>query len=134
MSSRAASSTRCRAFPASSTTSPASRRRRSSGSEARRTFPMSAVAVFLSYTSQDAAAARRLCEGLRAAGIETWLDQSELRGGDAWDASIRSQIKACALFVPVISANTDARGEGYFRLEWHLGVERSQLMADDHAF
>jgi TolB-like protein len=95
---------------------------------------MSAGAVFLSYSSQDAPAARRLCEGLRAVGIEVWLDQSELRGGDAWDASIRSQIKACALFVPLISANTDARGEGYFRLEWHLGVERSQLMADDHAF
>jgi len=95
---------------------------------------VSVGAVFLSYTSQDAAAAARLCEGLRGAGIEVWLDQSELRGGDAWDASIRGQIKGCALFVPLISANTQARDEGYFRLEWRLGVERSQLMADDHAF
>jgi TolB-like protein/predicted Zn-dependent protease len=95
---------------------------------------MSTGAVFLSYTSQDAAAAARLCEGLRGAGIEVWLDQSELRGGDAWDVSIRGQIKGCALFVPLISANTQARDEGYFRLEWRLGVERSQLMADDHAF
>jgi hypothetical protein len=46
-------------------------------------------AVFLSYASQDAAAALRICEALRAAGIEVWFDQSELRGGDAWDASIR---------------------------------------------
>src|SRR5262245_15876217 len=124
-------------------TSPASRRRRSSGNEAGDASradagtladPVSAGAVFLSYTSQDAAAALRLCEGLRAAGIEVWLDQSELRGGDAWDASIRGQIKGCALFVPLISANTQARDEGYFRLEWRLGVERSQLMADDHAF
>jgi hypothetical protein len=38
-----------------------------------------------------------------------WLDQSELRGGDAWDTSIRKQIKACALFVPLISCNTPAR-------------------------
>jgi TIR domain len=43
----------------------------------------SSQAVFLSYTSQDAEAARRVCESLRAAGIEVWLDQSELRGGDA---------------------------------------------------
>lgn len=28
-----------------------------------------------------------------------------LRGGDAWDAKIRRQIKKCALFAPVISAN-----------------------------
>jgi hypothetical protein len=49
-------------------------------------------AVFLSYTSQDADAARRICESLREAGIEVWLDQSELRGGDAWDTAIRKQI------------------------------------------
>ena len=73
-------------------------------------------AIFLSYASQDAAAARRICEALRAAGLDVWFDQGALRGGDAWDASIRRQIKECALFVPVISANTQAREEGYFRL------------------
>ena len=91
-------------------------------------------AIFLSYASQDAGAARRICEALRAAGLEVWFDQSELRGGDAWDASIRKQIKECALFVPVISASTDARPEGYFRLEWKLAVDRSHLMADDQPF
>lgn len=59
-------------------------------------------AVFLSYASQDAEAARRICAALRAAGVEMWFDQSELRGGDAWDQNIRRQIKDCALFVPVI--------------------------------
>ena len=72
-------------------------------------------AIFLSYASQDADAAHRICEALRAAGLEVWFDQSELRGGDAWDASIRKQIKECALFVPIISANTDARSEGGYR-------------------
>ena len=91
-------------------------------------------AIFLSYASQDADAARRICDALRAAGLEVWFDQSELRGGDAWDASIRKQIKECALFVPIISANTQAREEGYFRLEWKLAVDRSHLMADDKAF
>ena len=52
---------------------------------------------------------------LRAAGVEVWFDQTELRGGDAWDQKIRRQIKDCALFVPVISANTASRHEGYFR-------------------
>src|SRR3954466_1795111 len=92
-------------------------------------------AVFLSYASQDADAARRICEALRAAGIEVWLDQEGgLVGGDAWDRKIREQIKECALFVPVISAHTQARAEGYFRLEWLLAVERSRLMAGDHTF
>jgi len=81
-------------------------------------------AVFLSYSSEDADAALRICDALRAAGLEVWFDKSELRGGDAWDASIRKQIRDCALFVPVISASTNARSEGYFRLEWKLAVDR----------
>ena len=91
-------------------------------------------AVFLSYASQDAEAAKRICDALRAAGIEVWFDQSELRGGDAWDASIRRQIKTCALFIPLISASTRARTEGYFRLEWKLAIDRSHLMATERAF
>ena len=51
-------------------------------------------AVFLSYASEDAAAAQKICTALRAAGIEVWFDRSELRGGDAWDAAIRRQIKS----------------------------------------
>ncbi|HVU16013.1 MAG TPA: TIR domain-containing protein [Candidatus Didemnitutus sp.] len=91
-------------------------------------------AVFLSYASQDAEEAKRICEALRAAGIEVWFDQSELVGGDAWDAKIRKQIKECSLFLPVISANTNARLEGYFRREWRLAVERMHDMDDDVAF
>ncbi|MBC7369186.1 MAG: TIR domain-containing protein, partial [Undibacterium sp.] len=91
-------------------------------------------AVFLSYASQDAAAVLRIAEALRASGAEVWFDKNELVGGDAWDAKIRGQIAACALFVPVISAATQARGGGYFRLEWKLAVDRSHLMAHDQPF
>jgi TolB-like protein len=90
--------------------------------------------VFLSYASEDAEPAARICACLHAAGIEVWYDKSELRGGDAWDAAIRQHIKACALFIPVISSNSQARSEGYFRLEWKLAVDRSHLMAQDKAF
>jgi hypothetical protein len=91
-------------------------------------------AVFLSYASEDAEAAQRLSNALRAAGIDVWFDQTELRGGDAWDASIRRQIKACALFIPIISRHTHTRDEGYFRLEWKLAVDRSHLMVADRPF
>jgi hypothetical protein len=91
-------------------------------------------AVFLSYASQDAPAARRICDALRSAGIEVWFDQSELRGGDAWDQRIRQQIRECALFMPVISATTTARPEGYFRLQWSLAEQRSQMMARNRPF
>ena len=91
-------------------------------------------AVFLSYASQDAEAAQKIAEALRAGGIEVFLDQSELRGGDAWDQKIRKQIKTCALFIPVISHATHDRREGYFRLEWKLAVDRSHLMDAELAF
>ena len=91
-------------------------------------------AVFLSYASEDSAAALRISEALRAAGIEVWFDQSELRGGEAWDRQIRKQIHDCALFVALISAHSNARSEGYFRREWRLAVERTHDMADDTAF
>jgi TolB-like protein/Tfp pilus assembly protein PilF len=91
-------------------------------------------AVFLSYASQDAQAARRVCDALRTAGIEVWFDQSELRGGDVWDQKIRREIHDCALFIPVISANTALRHEGYFRLEWDLADQRSHMMARSRVF
>ena len=91
-------------------------------------------AVFLSYASQDVEAAQQICAALRSAGVEVWFDRSDLRGGDAWDKSIRRQIKTCALFLPIISRNTHDRDEGYFRLEWKLAVDRCHLMAEDKAF
>ena len=91
-------------------------------------------AVFLSYASEDAIVVEKVCTALQAAGIEVWFDKSELRGGEAWDAAIRQQIKTCTLFVPVISHNSQTRDEGYFRLEWKLAVDRSHLIAADRAF
>jgi TolB-like protein/Tfp pilus assembly protein PilF len=91
-------------------------------------------AVFLSYASQDALPAQKICEALRAAGIDVFLDQSELRGGDVWDQKIRREIHDCALFIPVISANTASRHEGYFRLEWDLADQRTHMMARNRVF
>src|SRR5579862_4498633 len=91
-------------------------------------------AVFLSYASEDAAAALRICQALRSAGVEVWFDQSELRSGDAWDHKIRRQIRDCTLFIPIISAHTQARAEGYFRLEWRLANERTHLMGRTRTF
>ena len=71
---------------------------------------------------------------MRAAGIEVWFDKSELRGGDAWDQKIRHELHDCALFMPVISAHTAERHEGYFRLEWDLADQRTHMIARNRAF
>ncbi len=98
-------------------------------------MPDASNAVFLSYASKDAEAAKRMCDALRAAGVEVWLDQEGgLVGGDAWDRKIRGQIASCALFIPIVSANTQARREGYFRLEWKLAAQRTHMISERTAF
>src|ERR1700751_3249987 len=85
-------------------------------------------AVFLSYASQDAEAARRICDALRAAGIEGWFDQSALRGGDAWDRKIRDQIHDCRLFIPNDGFGGNSRvsnGWSELTLQRHLGCSRA---------
>jgi hypothetical protein len=91
-------------------------------------------AVFLSYASEDAAVAERICEALRGAGVEVWFDRSELRGGDAWDREINEQIRRCQLFMPIISAHTEARDEGYFRREWGSALDRMRDMAEHKTY
>lgn len=86
-------------------------------------------AVFLSYASEDAEAARRLCEALRANGIEVWFDEAELQGGENWEAQIKKRIHECTLFMPIVSVQTQSRLEGYFRREWDLASERTHDMA-----
>src|ERR1700720_1404306 len=88
--------------------------------------------VFLSYASEDRAAAQSVRDALPALGLEVWYDESDLNGGDAWDQKIRRQIRECDFFMPLVSAQTEARHEGYFRREWRLAVERTLAMADDY--
>jgi hypothetical protein len=90
--------------------------------------------VFISYASEDRAAARVLRDHLNAAGLEVWYDESELGGGDAWDQKIRRQIRDCDYFMPLVSEATERRKEGYFRREWRLAAERTMDMADDVLF
>src|SRR5438477_12900402 len=110
-------------------------RRRQAAPARENSMSDSGKAVFLSYASQDAEAARRICEALRSGGVEVWFDaDGGLEHGDEWDAKIRRQIKECVLFIPVISANTQAREEGYFRIEWDLAGERARGIASGVPF
>ncbi len=90
--------------------------------------------VFLSYASEDRHAAQLVRDALPELGLDVWYDESALDGGDAWDQKIRRQIRECDYFMPVISAQTEARAEGYFRREWRLACERTLDMADDRTF
>lgn len=91
-------------------------------------------AVFISYAREDLPAVQKLKAALDAAGITTWFDMERLEGGDDYDHKIRTNIGRCSFFLPVISATTQRRHEGYFRREWSYAVDRTRGMADGAVF
>ena len=91
-------------------------------------------AVFISYARDDLPAVQRLKAAFDAAGIVTWFDLDRLEGGDDFDRKIQRNIARCSFFIPVISANTQRRVEGYFRREWSWAVDRTRGMAEGAAF
>jgi hypothetical protein len=91
-------------------------------------------AVFISYARGDHEAANRVREACEAGGVEVWFDKQELEPGDAWEHTIRRYIRSASLFVPLLSATTEARAEGFFRAEWDMAADRSRQIASDVPF
>ncbi len=91
-------------------------------------------AVFISYAREDLAAVQQLKAGLEAAGITTWFDMERLEVGDDYDRKIQRNIARCSFFIPVVSASTQRRLEGYFRREWSYALDRARNMADGALF
>ena len=91
-------------------------------------------AIFVSYAREDLPAVQRLKASMDAAGLVTWFDLDRLEGGDDYDRKIHANIARCSYFVPVISANTQRRLEGYFRREWSYAVDRARNIAEGAVF
>lgn len=91
-------------------------------------------AVFISYAREDLPAVQRIKAGLESAGITTWFDIDRLEAGDDYDRKIQRNIQRCSYFIPVISATTQRRLEGYFRREWSYAIDRARNMAEGALF
>ena len=91
-------------------------------------------AIFISYAREDLVAVQQLKAALDAAGLVTWFDFDRLEGGDDYDRKISANIARCSFFMPVISANTQQRLEGYFRREWSYAVDRARNIAEGAVF
>jgi len=57
-----------------------------------------------------------------------------LESGDDFDRKIQRNIARCSYFIPVVSATTQRRLEGYFRREWSYALDRARNMADGALF
>jgi hypothetical protein len=91
-------------------------------------------AVFISYAREDLAAVQQIKAGLEAVGVTTWFDMDRLEVGDDYDRKIQRNIARCSYFLPVVSATTQRRLEGYFRREWSYAIDRTRNMADGALF
>ncbi|GEM_PF-3132244 len=75
--------------------------------------------VFVSYSRQDAAVARRVKAALEARGICVWMDEKGIRPGTPdWEAALRDAIKQSAALVLIASPNS--RQSSYVKDELRL--------------
>jgi len=91
--------------------------------------------VFISFASEDLAAASRVADLLTGAGLRVWLDRGNLFGGSHIDDTITSAIARSRLFVPLVSRTTERRTtNAYFNLEWRRAARRAELNAPSSTF
>ena len=92
--------------------------------------------VFISYSREDQEAVLHLKRSLESDGLEVWcdLDAGAIPPGTDWDLRIRQAVRRCAVFVPVVSSNTDADLDSYYRREWYWAVDRLPSFAAERSF
>jgi hypothetical protein len=91
-------------------------------------------AVFISYAHEDREAAEQIQYALELKGVDVWFDKRRLQAGDIFDLEIQRNIQKCSLFLPLVSAHTESRLEGYFRKEWKMAATRSLGIAEGLQF
>jgi hypothetical protein len=64
---------------------------------------MKAFQYFFSYARKDAAFVLRLAQELREVGINLWLDQLDILGGQRWDRAVEDALQTCQGMIVVLS-------------------------------
>src|SRR5215218_4326200 len=59
--------------------------------------------VFVSYSRDDDAAVLKLVQDLRSAGVNVWLDQTDIPSGRRWDEAIEQALASCGQVIVVLS-------------------------------
>jgi hypothetical protein len=90
--------------------------------------------VFLSYVRENSSQAERLAADLRAAGVDVWIDRSNLTPGERWRDGIRSAIRAGNLFVACFSREYAARERSHMNEELTLAIEELRLRPTHRAW
>ena len=92
----------------------------------------SRAVFFISYSrGADLQRADALCSALRAIGVaehEIWLDRQAIEPGENFRHQILDGIQGCRYFLPLLSAATNGREEGFVFREWRAANDRAMDM------
>jgi hypothetical protein len=87
--------------------------------------PQTQPQVFIAYVEEDLALARKLCNGIAAAGCAPWLDKDKLLPGQNWPRAIRRAVEISDVFVACFSPRSIVkRGQFHNELRWALECAR----------
>jgi hypothetical protein len=77
--------------------------------------------VFLGYASVDRSPAEAIAHALEEAGIQVWMDRSDIAGGELWAAEIANAIQGCALHL--VACSTGSVSARNVRQEFQLACD-----------
>jgi len=83
------------------------------------------VTTFISYSRADKEFAERLANDLRAADIDVWIDQREIRPGQAWDAEIEAALERSDDVLVILSPDSVASEHVRNEIEFALNAKKT---------
>jgi len=90
--------------------------------------------AFISYVSENRVAAEAIAKVLEHNGIKVWLDRNALKPGQVWLDEIRGAIRSGAYFLPLFSAEWQARKRSVANEELLLAIEELRLRPSNQAW
>lgn len=95
--------------------------------------PQTEPRVFIAYVEEDLALARRLRDGLMAAGCSPWMDKDKLIPGQNWPRAIKRAIEISDAFVGCFSVRSSSK-RGPFQTELRWALHCAQRMPLEETF
>jgi hypothetical protein len=87
--------------------------------------------VFISYVRENQELVGRLCENLKAHGVNVWLDRNSINPGARWKAAIREAIRHGDFFIACFSDAYTSKVKTYMNEELTLAIEELRQYASD---
>lgn len=89
--------------------------------------------IFISYGKEDCEVARRIRADLESSGLEIWIDEEELLGGQDWKLEIRRAIGSAQVMLILLS-NSSASRRGYVHKEVRVALEILEQLPEGRIF